>query len=198
MRTNVVLDELLVEKAKVLTGIKTTRGVLDEALRLLIQLREQSQVRDLRGRFRWEGDLVALHESSSMTYGVTPETLTSPLVIEPQLYSRVTQAADEHKIGIDRILFEALRRYLWELDRRKISEESRTYQQRHAELKAQYLGQYIAMHNGQVADHDVDVVVLRQRVRQRFGRKPVMITLVEDVAERPLTRHGFRLEATKP
>ena len=86
MRTNVVLDELLVEKAKVLTGIKTTRGVLDEALRLLIQLREQSQVRDLRGRFRWEGDLVALHESSSMTYGVTPETLTSPLVIEPQLY----------------------------------------------------------------------------------------------------------------
>ena len=35
MRTNVVLDESLVEKAKALTGIKTTRAVIDEALRLL-------------------------------------------------------------------------------------------------------------------------------------------------------------------
>jgi Arc/MetJ family transcription regulator len=36
MRTNVVLDEALVEKAKALTGIKTTRAVIDEALRVLI------------------------------------------------------------------------------------------------------------------------------------------------------------------
>ncbi|MCX6030823.1 MAG: DUF5678 domain-containing protein [Chloroflexi bacterium] len=122
----------------------------------------------------------------------------SHLVIEPQLYSRVEQAADEHKLGIDRILTDALRRYLWELDRRKISEESQTYQQRHAELKAQYLGQYIAMRDGQVVDHDMDVAVLRQHVRQRFGRKPVMIILVEEVAERPLARHGFRLEAARP
>ena len=46
-----------------------------------------------------------------------------------------------------------------ELNRRKSSAESRTYQQRHAELKAQYLGQYIAMHNGEVVDHDMDVTV---------------------------------------
>ena len=86
----------------------------------------------------------------------------------------------------------------WELDRRKISEESQTYQQRHAELKAQYLGQYIAMHNGEVVDHDMDVTVLRQRVHQRLGRKPVMITMVEENAERPLVRHGFRLETARP
>jgi hypothetical protein len=39
---------------------------------------------------------------------------------------------------------------------------------------------------------------LHQRIRQRFGRTPVMITLVEDVAERPLVRHGFRTEMTSP
>ncbi len=120
------------------------------------------------------------------------------LVIEPQLYTRVAQAADEHKIDIDRLLTEAIRRYLWELDRRKISEESLAYQQRHAELKAQYLGQYIAMCDGQVVDHDTDVIVLRQRVRLRFGRKPVMITRVEEIAERPLARHGFRTETVQP
>ena len=73
MRTNVVLDETLVEQAKVLTGIKTTRGVIDEALRLLIQVREQGQVRELRGRLRWEGDLAALREGRSNVYEVTVE-----------------------------------------------------------------------------------------------------------------------------
>jgi len=73
MRTNVVLDESLVERAKTLTGIKTTRAVIDEALRLLVQLREQGQVRDLRGRLRWEGDLAALRESRTGGYDATPE-----------------------------------------------------------------------------------------------------------------------------
>ena len=84
------------------------------------------------------------------------------------------------------------------MDRRRISEESLTYRQRHVELKAHYLGQYIAMCDGQIMDHDTDVIVLRQRVRLRFGRKPVMITRVEEVAERPLVRHGFRTEPVQP
>lgn len=83
----------------------------------------------------------------------------------------------------------------WELDRRKISEESQVYQQRHAELRAQYLGRYIAMHDGQVVDHDNDFVALRQRVHQQFGHSPVMITLVAEAVVRPLVRSGFRMEA---
>jgi hypothetical protein len=54
------------------------------------------------------------------------------------------------------------------------------------------------MHNGEVVDHDMDVTVLRQRVRQRLGRKPVMITMVEEDAERPLVWHGFCLETARP
>lgn len=63
MRTNIVLDEELVKRAKSLTGIKTTRALVDEALRTLIQLRQQEQVRELRGRLRWEGDLAELREA---------------------------------------------------------------------------------------------------------------------------------------
>ncbi len=120
------------------------------------------------------------------------------IAIESELYRRVEEASRQHEAGMGEILTEAVRRYLWELDRRKISEESKIYRQRHAELKAQYLGQYIAMHNGQVVDHDSDFQALHQRIRQRFGRKPVMITLVEDVAVRPLVRHGFRMEIPGP
>ena len=57
MRTNIVLDDKLVERAQKLTGIKTKRGVIHEALRTLILLREQAEIRNLRGRLKWEGDL---------------------------------------------------------------------------------------------------------------------------------------------
>ncbi|MCU0501082.1 MAG: type II toxin-antitoxin system VapB family antitoxin [Anaerolineae bacterium] len=77
MRTNVVLDEDLVAQAKVLTGIKTTRGVLDEALRALIRLQEQGQVRDLRGRLKWEGDLATLRESRVNGYEVVAGNVDS-------------------------------------------------------------------------------------------------------------------------
>lgn len=120
------------------------------------------------------------------------------IAIESELYRRVEEASLEHEAGIGEILTEAVRRYLWELDRRKISEESEIYRQRHAELKAQYLGQHIAMHNGQVVDHDSDFQALHRRIRQRFGHTPVMITLIEDAAERPLVRHGFRMEIPGP
>jgi Arc/MetJ family transcription regulator len=57
MRTNIVLDDELVERARLLTGIQTKRELIQEALRTLIRLREQAEVRQLRGRLHWEGDL---------------------------------------------------------------------------------------------------------------------------------------------
>ena len=59
VRTNIVLDQDLVEQAKALTGIKTTRAVVHEALQTFVQRREQASVRQLRGKLQWEGDLEA-------------------------------------------------------------------------------------------------------------------------------------------
>lgn len=56
-RTNIVLDDELIQKAKKLTGLQTKRAVVDEALRVLIQLREQEQIRSLRGKLQWSGSL---------------------------------------------------------------------------------------------------------------------------------------------
>ena len=63
MRTNIVIDEELIDRARRLTGIKTKREVVHEALRTLIQIREQAEVRALRGKLHWEGDLAALRET---------------------------------------------------------------------------------------------------------------------------------------
>jgi Arc/MetJ family transcription regulator len=57
MRTNIVLDDKLIERAQKLTGIKTKREVVHEALRTLIFLREQAEIRSLRGKLKWKGNL---------------------------------------------------------------------------------------------------------------------------------------------
>jgi hypothetical protein len=117
------------------------------------------------------------------------------VAIESALYQRIEQAAAESQVSPGEMFAQALRRYLWELDRRKISDESKAYRRQHAELKGRYLEQYVAMHKGQVVDHDTDFQTLRRRVRQQFGRSAVMITLVEESAEPTLFRRGFRVEA---
>ncbi len=57
MRTNIVIDDKLMNKAKKLSGLKTKRETIEEALKLLITQKEQSEIRKLRGKLVWEGDL---------------------------------------------------------------------------------------------------------------------------------------------
>ncbi len=57
MRTNIVLDEELVAEAMRRTGLKTKRAVVEEALKTLVRLKRQEEIRQLRGKLHWEGDL---------------------------------------------------------------------------------------------------------------------------------------------
>ena len=57
MRTNIVIDDELMNRALKLTGLKTKRAVVDAGLRLLVKLKDQEQIRAFRGKLRWEGDL---------------------------------------------------------------------------------------------------------------------------------------------
>ena len=68
MRTNIVLDDNLIERAQKLTGIKTKREVVQEALRTLILLREQAELRSLRGKLIWEGNLNEMRQSRTLEH----------------------------------------------------------------------------------------------------------------------------------
>ncbi|MDM8527977.1 hypothetical protein QUF58_07150 [Anaerolineales bacterium HSG24] len=116
------------------------------------------------------------------------------IMVEEQLYQQAEVTAQIHQTDLTDLFSQALRRYLWELDRRKIAQEGELYRKQHADLKKKYLGVYIAMHQGQVVDHDAEFDLLRQRVRQQFGRTPVMMTLVTEEVDQPLTSHSFRMK----
>jgi Arc/MetJ family transcription regulator len=57
MRTNIVIDDELMAEALRVSGARTKRQAVEEGLRLLILLKSQEQIRHLRGKVRWSGDL---------------------------------------------------------------------------------------------------------------------------------------------
>lgn len=57
MRTNIVIDDALMRDALKATGAKTKREAVELGLRTLLRLRKQQQIKVLRGRITWQGDL---------------------------------------------------------------------------------------------------------------------------------------------
>lgn len=57
MRTNIVIDDQLMAQALKTSGFTTKKEVVEQGLKLLIQMGEQQKIRQLRGRLKWEGDL---------------------------------------------------------------------------------------------------------------------------------------------
>ncbi len=56
MRTNVVLDDKLVEEAFSVTGVRTKRELIDLALRELIRQRRKRDLTELAGKVRLRDD----------------------------------------------------------------------------------------------------------------------------------------------
>jgi Arc/MetJ family transcription regulator len=55
MRTNIEIDDKLIEEAQRLSGLKTKRAVVEEGLETLIRLRRQRKILDLAGKIEfWE------------------------------------------------------------------------------------------------------------------------------------------------
>lgn len=57
MRTNIEIDDKLMAKAMKASGAPTKKAVVEEALKLLVRIRGQARIRELRGKIKWEGDL---------------------------------------------------------------------------------------------------------------------------------------------
>ena len=57
MRTNIVIYDKLMTLALESTGLKTKREVVEEGLKTLIKIKDQSKLKSLRGQLKWEGDI---------------------------------------------------------------------------------------------------------------------------------------------
>ena len=60
MRTNIVIDDKLMQDTLQATGLSTKREVVELGLRTLLRLRQQEEIRQFRGKLDWQGDLDAM------------------------------------------------------------------------------------------------------------------------------------------
>lgn len=55
MRTNIVIDDELMDEALRVTGVKTKKELVELGLKTLIRLKRQETIKPLRGKLKWEG-----------------------------------------------------------------------------------------------------------------------------------------------
>ena len=60
MRTNIVIDDELMEKAINISGNKTKKETVEDALKMYVRIKAQTQIRQYRGKIEWEGDLESM------------------------------------------------------------------------------------------------------------------------------------------
>jgi Arc/MetJ family transcription regulator len=64
MRTNIVIDDRLMRDTLRATGLKTKREAVEHGLQTLLRLSKQAEIRRLRGKLHWQGDLNSMRSDS--------------------------------------------------------------------------------------------------------------------------------------
>jgi len=62
-RTNIEIDEHLIDEGLKATGLGSMKALVDRALRELVRRERQRRLLELRGKVTWEGDLAALRRT---------------------------------------------------------------------------------------------------------------------------------------
>jgi len=65
MRTNIVIDDRLMTEAMKASGAQTKREAVERGLKALVRLSRQGEIRKLRGKLDWQGDLDAMRRDDA-------------------------------------------------------------------------------------------------------------------------------------
>ena len=57
MRTNIVIDDALMERAVSVSGFKTKKETVEDALKMYVRIKNQREILDFKGKIEWSGDL---------------------------------------------------------------------------------------------------------------------------------------------
>jgi Arc/MetJ family transcription regulator len=57
VRTNVVINDELMQSALKASGIRTKKEAIEEGLKLLVQMKSQEKIKGFKGKLKWTGNL---------------------------------------------------------------------------------------------------------------------------------------------
>ena len=116
------------------------------------------------------------------------------LTLQPELAEQLESVAVERSVMPNELLEAAVRAYLRQVEREQIKTEAAAFRTQYDKLRRQFIGQYVAIYRGEVVDHDPEFQALHSRIRQRYGRQPVLLRRVEREPERTLVFRSPRFE----
>ncbi|MGM0632801.1 MAG: type II toxin-antitoxin system VapB family antitoxin [Pseudomonadota bacterium] len=64
MRTNIDIDDQLMNDALQATGLRTKKEAVELGLKTLVRLHKQAEIRKFKGKLKWEGDLDDMRNAS--------------------------------------------------------------------------------------------------------------------------------------
>ena len=102
----------------------------------------------------------------------------SNYTLSADVLEQLEEVAEDDQRSVMDVLNEIVKEYIARRHDEKISQESARFRAMHGKLYAKYAGQFIAIRDGKVLDHDADVAALHQRIYKRFGHAPILIAPV--------------------
>ncbi len=101
------------------------------------------------------------------------------VVLRPELSETLQSDARGSNKTLTELVNEVVERYLHMRQQEKLDQEIAAYTALHPHLLTTYPGQWVAIHNQNVVDHDVDGAVLYRRIRIKYGRTSVLIRQIK-------------------
>ena len=101
------------------------------------------------------------------------------LQISEKLAWEIQTEAKERGLAVETFLQKSLQRERTLANRRKIEQEQAWWLNLPLSTRAQYEGEFVAIHNQQVIDHSKDENALRKRIRTKHGKMPILIMPAE-------------------
>lgn len=115
------------------------------------------------------------------------------LILPATLTEEIRRLAEWNGLTPEEVMTQAVRQYSARARQQKIQAESAWWTNAPAELRAQYAGQYVAVHQQQVIDHDPHQLTLYRRVFGRWGHIPVLVAPAEIPELRLISTHLEKL-----
>lgn len=116
------------------------------------------------------------------------------VTLKPDLTRQIEYLAGSNEVQKEAFVDKAVRQYIAQYRREKIRTETEAFEKLYEALLDSYLNQYVAIHNGQVIDHDPNLRVLHLRVFARLGHIPVLLKKVTREVSKELIFRSPRFE----
>lgn len=96
-------------------------------------------------------------------------------VNEPKLIAEILEIAELEGQSANDFVLEAVQRHVALYRQKRIQAETEAWYRLPESKRQRYAGQYVAISNGEIVDSDLDRLVLYHRIKERFGREPILI-----------------------